>query len=402
MTRVELMALVDKHTEHTIELRRDIHAHPELSEQEFRTRKVVCDELDRLGIPYQTWEDDNGVIGLIEGGGDGPVIALRADMDALPIQEGRTELPFCSQNPGVMHACGHDVHTTVQLGATAVLKELAPKLKGAVKLIFQPAEEAGTHGAAFLVKRGCMENPKVDKIFGIHVDDVREWGTLGTKAGAINAASDLFEVTVLGKSTHGTKPERGIDAMYVACQMVLAVYSMVARRLNGLDKVSVNVGKLNGGTAHNIVCDKAEFGISLRTVDNRVRAYMHEEIRALLEGIATANRATVEIKESYGCSSQFNDEECVELIHQVSDFLWGKDAYSTNPDPAMGSEDFSAYCESGTPGSMWELGVRNTERGWTAPLHNMMFCPDERAIPIGMAMQAGIVYQLLSEDGLKE
>ena len=247
-----------------------------------------------------------------------------------------------------------------------------------------------------------MENPKVDKIFGIHVDDVREWGTLGTKAGAINAASDLFEVTVLGKSTHGTKPERGIDAMYVACQMVLAVYGMVARRLNGLDKVSVNVGKLNGGTAHNIVCDKAEFGISLRTVDNRIRTYMHEEIRALLEGIATANRATVEIKESYGCSSQFNDEECVELIHQVSDFLWGKDAYSTNPDPAMGSEDFSAYCESGTPGSMWELGVRNTERGWTAPLHNMMFCPDERAIPIGMAMQAGIVYQLLSEDGLKE
>ena len=402
MKKAELLKLVEKHTEHTVALRRDIHAHPELSEKEFRTSKLVQAELERLGIPCQTWDDDTAVVGLIKGAEDGPVIALRADMDALPIEEERTELPFRSQNPGVMHACGHDVHTTVQLGAAAVLKELAPKLKGTVKLIFQPAEEAGTHGAAFLVKRGCLENPKVDKIFGIHVDAVRQWGQLGTKAGAINAASDMFEVTVLGKSTHGTKPEHGIDALYVACQMVLAVYGMVARRLNGLDKVSVNVGKMSGGTAHNIVCDKAEFGISLRTVDNKIREYMHKEIRHLLEGIAAANRAQVEIKESYGCSSQFNDEECVELIHQVSDLLWGKDAYTTNPDPAMGSEDFSAYCEGGTPGGMWELGVGNAELGMTAPLHNGMFCPDERAIPIGMAMQAGIVYQLLSAEGLEE
>lgn len=401
MNKAELFALVEKYTEHTITLRRDIHANPELSDQEFRTSKVVCAELERLGIPYERWDDHTAVIGLIQGGEEGPVIALRADMDALPITEGRSELPFASQNPAVMHACGHDVHTTIQLGAAAVLKELAPKLKGSVKLIFQPAEEGGSHGAAFLVKQGCLEAPKVDKVFGIHVDDVRECGTLGTKAGAINSASDLFEVTVRGKSTHGTKPERGIDALYVACQMVLAVYSMVARRLNGLDKVSVNVGKMSGGAAHNIVCEVATFGISLRTVDKRIRTYMHEEIRALLEGIAAANRAQVEISERYGCSSQFNDATCVDLVHQVSDCLWGPEAYSTDEDPSMGSEDFSAYCEGGIPGAMWALGVRNSEKGWTAPLHNGMFCPDERSIPIGMAMQAGIVYQLLSEEGLE-
>lgn len=402
MKKTELLQLAEQESERLIALRREIHAHPELSEQEYRTRALVCRELERLGVPYEIREDDTGVVGLIRGQKDGPVIALRADMDALPITEQHTELPFCSETPGVMHACGHDMHTAIQLGAAALLKKLAPRLCGSVKLIFQPAEEAGTHGADFMVKHGCMENPKVDKIFAIHVDAGRECGTLGTKPGVLNSASDSFQVKVCGKAAHGTKPQCGIDAVFAAVQMINALYGMSTRRLSALERVSLNVGTISGGTANNIIADEAHFGISLRTVDKDIRAYMHREIRELLEGIASAHKAQVEITETYGSASQINDEDCVDLIRSTSDLLWGKQAYIPNEDPSMGSEDFSAYCEDGTPGAMWELGVRNTELGMTAPLHSGLFCPDERAILVGTAMQTAIVYRLIGEDGMEE
>lgn len=402
MKRQDLLALADKKALRAVKLRRDIHEYPELSGQEFRTSELVRKELDRLDIQYQSWPDYTGVVGVIPGVSGGPVIALRADMDALPILEKRTELPFCSKNPGVMHACGHDVHTSILLGAAAVLKELAPKLHGTVKLLFQPSEESGDLGAARMVALGCMKNPKVDKVFGIHVDDARECGHLGTKAGAINSSSDHFQVTVLGKPAHGTKPQKGVDAIYTACQMINNLYAITSRRLSALECVSVNVGTIRGGTADNIICDKVEFGISLRTVSNEIRSYMHGEIRQLLEDTARLNHAKVGITLREGARSQYNDEDCVELIESVADLLYGKGVYGTNPAPAMGSEDFSEYCADGTPGALWELGVRNTEKGWTAPLHSDQFCPDERAISIGIAMQSAIVYALLSEEGLEK
>lgn len=397
----DFLALTDKKASRAVELRRNIHEYPELSGRELRTSELVRNELERLGIQYQSWPDYTGVVGVIPGAGDGPVIALRADMDALPILEKRTELPFCSKTPGVMHACGHDVHTAILLGAAAVLKELAPQLHGTVKLLFQPSEESDNLGAAHMVALGCMENPKVDKVFAIHVDDSRECGSLGTKVGAINSAADHFQVTVLGKSAHGTKPQKGVDAIYTACQMINNLYAMIPRRLSALESVSVNVGTIRGGTADNIICDKVEFGISLRTVSNEIRSYMHKEIQQMLKDTASLNHAKVEISLREGAGSQYNDGDCVDLINRVSDLLYGKGAYETNPSPSMGSEDFSEYCKDGTPGAMWELGVRNTEKGWTAPLHNDLFCPDEGSIPIGIAMQSAIVYELLSTDGLE-
>lgn len=401
MKKQELLSLVERKKERAIALRRQIHADPELSGKEYRTAALVQGELDRLQIPYRTWSDYTGVVGLIAGAAEGPVIALRADMDALPISEARTELPFCSQNPGVMHACGHDVHTAVLLGAAAVLKELAPRLHGSVKLLFQPSEECGPNGADQMVKRGCMQDPRVDRVFGLHVDDGRPCGALGTRAGAINASCDAFRIEVTGRSAHGTRPQNGVDAIYTACQMILSLYAMTARRLSALERVSVNVGTVSGGTASNIVADRAEFSISLRTVSEETRAYMHREIRQLLEDTARLNRAEVRISMREGARTQFNDAESVERIARMAELLYGKNAYTENADPSMGSEDFSAYCRDGTPGAMWELGVRNEEKGWTAALHNDRFCPDERAIPIGMAMQSAIVYSLLGADGME-
>jgi len=401
MKKEELLSIVDKYAPRIVEIREDIHANPELSSQEFRTSRLVADELQKLGIEVKTWPDYTGVVGLIKGAEDGPVIALRADMDALPILEERTELPFCSRNPGVMHACGHDVHTTVQLGAAAVLKELAPKMKGSVKLIFQPAEEATGMGAGHFISLGCLENPHVDQIFAIHVTDAAEWGHNGTKYGITNSAPDVFSVTVHGVSSHGTRPQKGVDALYTACQMITALYGMTNRRLSALQTVSVNVGKFHSGTASNIIADKAEFDISLRTIEPISRKLMHEEIIHLLKSVAKLNHAEVEINERYGCPSQVNDKDCVDAIVGASDWLYGEGKFSLYDEVSMGSEDFSEYGATGIPSAMWELGVANLEKGWTAPLHNSKFCADERAIPIGMAMQAAIIYSILGQDGLE-
>ena len=402
MRKNELLGIAERKALRAIEIREDIHSHPELSGEEKRTCAVVKDELERLGIEVSIREGYTGVIGLIRGAFDGPVIALRADMDALPIEEKRIELPFCSQTKGVMHACGHDMHTAIQLGAAAALKELASKLHGSVKLIFQPAEEATDLGADKFISYGCMEEPHVERIFALHVDDGRPVGMLGSRKGALNSASDRLTVKVKGKASHGTRPQYGVDAIYAACQMILAVYGFIGRRLYAMETVSVNIGKIQGGTANNIVPDNCEFSISLRTVNAETREYMHRELTEMLRHIAEENHADVEIEDHYGAASQVNDENCVDLIRDTAELLYGKGTYTENPEPSMGSEDFSAYGLTGIPSAMWELGVRNEEKGWTAPLHNDLFCADERAIPIGIAMQTAIVYNLIGEDGLEE
>lgn len=400
MKKEELLEMVEEEIEHVIALRREIHMHPELSAKEIRTQELVCNELDRLGIEYQTWPGYTGVVGIIHGKNDGQVIALRADMDALPIQELATELPFCSINNGVMHACGHDVHTAILLGAAGVLVKLKPKLQGKVKLLFQPAEEIGQFGAKKMVELGCMENPKVDKVFGIHVDDSRQAGKISTKYGAVNSSVDAFLVKIRGKASHGTNPVKGVDAVYAACQLTLALYGMLARRVHALDSVSLNIGTITGGSVLNVIPEKAELGISLRTIDNTLRDRMHREIIKLCEDVGVLNNVEIEIELKEGAKAQINDKECVDLIQNVSDLLFNQVAFEFNEHPSMGSEDFSEYCADGTPGGFWQLGVANDELGWNAPLHNGQFRVDERAVPIGVAMQSAIVFKLIGDEAL--
>ena len=236
---------------YAVALRREIHSHPELSDREEQTSALVCRELERLNIPYTVLPGMHGVVGMISSGREGPTVALRADMDALPIQE-QTGLAFASQKEGVMHACGHDVHTAVLLGTASVLAENKALFRGNVKLFFQPAEE-GVGGAKRMIAAGCMENPHVEAVFGLHSAPRLPAGKIGTKPGWTSASSDEIKIRVHGKSAHGASPDEGVDAIYIASQLVVALYGLMARRVRGTDSIALNVGKFHAGNRHHAV-----------------------------------------------------------------------------------------------------------------------------------------------------
>ncbi|MBX5473276.1 MAG: amidohydrolase, partial [Acetobacteraceae bacterium] len=266
-----------------IALRRDIHAHPELAFEEERTAGVVARELERLGIPCQTGVGRTGVVGLIEGGRPGPVLAIRADMDALPIEE-RTGLPFASTRPGLMHACGHDVHTVTLLGVAAVLKELAPQLAGAVKLVFQPAEEI-LGGAKEMIAAGVMEAPHVDMALGFHNIPNMPCGRFAYVPGAAMAAADAFDLTVHGRSGHAAHPEFAIDPIVAAANLVTQLQTFVSREVGAVQSAVVTVGAIHGGSVRNIIPDEVELRGTVRTLDETVRSRAEAAIRRLCEGI---------------------------------------------------------------------------------------------------------------------
>ena len=268
---------------YAVALRREIHSHPELSDREEQTSALVCRELERLNIPYTVLPGMHGVVGMISSGREGPTVALRADMDALPIQE-QTGLAFASQKEGVMHACGHDVHTAVLLGTASVLAENKALFRGNVKLFFQPAEE-GVGGAKRMIAAGCMENPHVEAVFGLHSAPRLPAGKIGTKPGWTSASSDEIKIRVHGKSAHGASPDEGVDAIYIASQLVVALYGLMARRVRGTDSIALNVGKFHAGNANNIICECAELEAMYRTFRADTRQRMKQEICDLVHSL---------------------------------------------------------------------------------------------------------------------
>ncbi len=402
--RSELINACEALTQRATELRCRIHANPELGCKEFATSALVMAELKDIGIEYRSFDDGyTGVIGIIHGGKPGPVIGMRADMDALPIQEFDLSKSYSSNKPGVMHACGHDVHTAVLLGAARIIHGFKDRLAGTVKLIFQPAEEASEGGADEMVRRGCLENPHVDEIFGIHVDDQRDCGMVGTRVGATNASCDSITITVQGKSAHGTRPELGVDALYAACQVVTNLHAMLSRRVGALKNVSLNIGTLHAGTASNIIADTAVMNISLRTTDPAMRPYMFSEIERTAKCICEACCAEAKMEIRCGSGSVVNDRVLVEHVKGISELLLGEGHFNYTEELCIGSEDFSHYTES-IPGCFYDIGIRNRGKGIDAPLHNCHFDIDERAIGIGLLMQSGVVLSrlcTLTDDGKK-
>jgi len=384
VTRVE--QLTEKATPTVIELRRDLHAHPELSNREERTGRVVAERLRALGVDeIETGVAHHGVVGLIRGAKPGPTVALRADMDALPIQE-QTGLPFASKNPGVMHACGHDAHTAMLLGAAEVLTQMRDAMPGNVKLIFQPAEEgtpAGEEGGAkLMIEEGVLGDPDVAAAFGMHISTDLPTGKFAYRYGALMASVDRFRVTITGKQSHAAMPWNGVDPIVAAAHVVTAVQTIASRKIDARKPVVVSIGILRAGQAWNIIPREVGLEGTIRTHDDDVRRRAVEEFSRIVGDTASAHGATAEIElDDYG-PVVWNDPD---LGRQMTPSLVraAGEGNVVETEPVMGGEDFAQYALH-VPGFFVFLGVRNEAIGAVHAVHTPHLIVDEAALPIGV------------------
>ncbi len=387
-------ALVDEIFAQIVALRRQLHRYPELSEHEENTSRLVCDQLSALGIPYRDHIAGYGVTGTIYGRDRGKAVGIRADMDALPISE-KADVPFRSQNPGVMHACGHDMHTAILLGTAAVLSKLQNELPYSVRLFFQPSEET-IGGARQMIEAGCLEEPATGIVIGLHVDPSLEAGCVQFKAGAMNAASCEFYVTVKGISCHGAHPAAGLDPLLPACEMVMSMQSIITRRLPATDSALITVGQLHSGTKNNIIPAESSFSGIIRTMKNEQRQYLKEQVTEVCQNIARSAGTTCEIKFRDSYPALVNDEALYELMTVAAADVLGKDKVKISNTASLGCDDFAYFCYS-SRGLYYDLGTAKPGQTDAAPLHSDMFCPDEEAIRTGILTEAAGVLKIMEE-----
>lgn len=361
------------------------HREPELSNQETRTRAKVMAALEELRIPFTTYAGFNGVLGIIAADRPGPVVAVRADMDALPVTEA-TGLPYRSSVPGRMHACGHDVHMSCLLGAAALLQRQRRSLRGPVKLLFQPAEEEGQAGGALpFLQRGAFDNPTVDFVVGQHVSPELPVGTVGWRKGPIYAAADHFIVRVVGRGAHAGYPHLGIDAVVTASEVVLGLQTLVSRLRDPVDPVVISVGMIHGGTRHNVLPDEVVLEGTVRTLRADTRDRMEKALRRRIRQVAASMGARVQITYRRGYPTTVNPPAATEIVVGALTQEFGDAALIELDHPTMGAEDFSRYLER-VPGTFLKLGVGGG-RG-SASLHSARFAPPDAALPIGAAALA--------------
>ena len=369
--------------------RRDIHAHPELGFEEVRTAGVVARELQRLGIAHQTGIGRTGIVGDIEGGRPGPVLAIRADMDALPIEE-KSGLPFASTQQGLMHACGHDIHTTTLLGVAAVLKDLAPQLAGTVKLVFQPAEE-GLGGMQAMINDGVMDAPKVDLALAFHNHPDMPVGTFGYVHGACLAASDRFDIVVRGRSGHAAYPHTTIDPLVAAAMLVTQLQTVVSREVPPLYPAVVTVGAIQGGTTYNIIPDSCLIKGTVRTLHPQARDAAEAAIKRLSAGMLEGMRVACDVDYRRGVPPLRNDDSVLTsavaaVRHQFGDVI-------SEFEPSLGGEDFALMANL-VPA--FQLRVGSSQPGRSDKLHNSAYQPDERCIGLGVQALARAALELLA------
>ena len=378
--------------------RRDFHMHPELSNREQTTAAVVAEELKKIGFTdIRTGVGKYGVVATLKGGKPGAVVAVRADMDALPIQE-VNDVPYKSQVPNVKHACGHDAHTTIELGVAKVLYGMRDQIPGTVKFIFQPAEEGAPEGeeggAAFMIKQGALEDPKPDAIFGLHTSPQVEVGKVQYRPGSFMASSDGFDIVVKGKQSHGAMPHLGIDAVVVSAQIIQTLQTIPSRRIRALDPVVLTVGKIDGGVRRNVVAQVVHMEGTLRTLGKTTREEVRALMAKLITQVATANDATATLTWSeHVYPLTYNDPTVTEEVLPTMQRVLGKENVILS-DPQMVSEDFSAYQQQ-VPGMFYYLGIRNEARGITAGWHTPDFDIDERALDVGVNVMSNIVLDYL-------
>ncbi|WP_160690655.1 M20 family metallopeptidase [Clostridium sp. C2-6-12] len=381
--------------EELIEIRRDFHENPEIGFEEVRTSKKIKEFLKANNIEYIEIAK-TGVCGIIKGTkeGNNKTVALRGDIDALPIQDMKT-CEFKSKVDGMMHACGHDAHTTILLGAGKLLNKHRDKFSGTVKLLFEPAEET-TGGATPMINEGVLENPKVDCIFGLHVDEETECGTIKIKKGVVNAASNPFSIKITGQGGHGASPHTTVDPIVIASHIVIALQTIVSREISPVNPIVITVGTLHAGTAQNIIPGEATLSGMIRTMTKEDRAFAIKRLNEIVNGIAEMSRAKAEIKvdESYPCL--YNDDLSVDLINESASEIIGKKNVLEQKAPKMGVESF-AYFANERPAAFYFLGSGNKEKKTTEPAHSNLFNIDEDCLPIGVAIQALAAFNYLTK-----
>ena len=377
--------------ESLVRLRRTIHRHPEGGFEEFETAALVEKTLAGLGIS-SVRVAGTGVVGRLEGTRKEPAVGLRADMDALELDE-RTGASYASEVPGLMHACGHDAHTAMLLGAAMLLAERKESLEGTVVFLFQPAEET-IGGARPMIDAGVLENPRVEAVFGLHVGIGLPCGKIAVSPGTVHAASDMFDITVTGKGCHGAYPHEGVDALVVAGHVLCALQAVVSRGIDPLEPAVVTIGTIRGGSARNVVAESARMQGILRTLSPEVRGLARETIKVVSEQTAEAfgARAEVSFQEGYPCLE--NDPEMAALVRETGSLLLGEENVHDLSKPSMGVEDF-AYFSRERPSAFFTLGAGNPAKGIIHPAHSPWFDLDEDALPVGAAMLAAVAANFL-------
>ena len=357
-----------------------LHAHPELSGQEAETAAYVAARLREMGLEPQERVGGHGIVALIEGAKPGRCLALRADMDALPIEE-KTGLPFASQNPGVMHACGHDAHTAMLLGAAWALNEWKDELCGSVKLIFQPSEETSNNsGAQRMIEDGVLEQPKVDAIIGQHVNPKRATGVMTTLEGAVSAASDRFFITIKGKASHAGKPNNGVDAIVAGAQVISALQTIVSRSVSPVDSCVITIGTVSGGTRYNVIADTFRMEGTCRNLNPAVRETLPERMEHIIRGITEGMGAEYEFRYVKGYDPILNDRSMFRLVYDTAVSLQGEENMVV-PELSMDGEDFS-YFAAQVPAVFYRIGCHK-EGTPEYPLHNERFFPDPDTLYYG-------------------
>lgn len=388
------MYVIDR--EELIDIRRELHMNPELGGSEYMTMDIICSYLDSWGIEYKKGVAETGVVAIIRGKSrkekNSLCIGIRADIDALPIKE-EADVKFKSLNEGRMHACGHDAHTTVALGTAKVIKSMEDVLKGDVKFFFQPAEET-TGGAERMIKAGCLKNPEVEYVLGLHVDPELEAGKIGLKYGKMMAASDELSIIVRGKSTHGAHPDDGIDPIVIVSNVVVALQSVVSRNISPLNSAVLTMGSIHGGTGGNIIPDEVKITGILRTLDSETRSFMKKRIAEIVESVpkALGGEGTLHIRESYG--ALINSDEVVSKVRETAEMVLGKDNVRILEFPNMGTEDFS-YFSQNAKACFFNLGCGNKEKGAVYQLHSSRFMLDESCLETGVRIQVENILTLL-------
>ncbi len=371
-------------------IRRQIHRNPELGFAEWETSALVHSKLSGLGLQIKGGIAKTGIAAVLHVNDEWPTVALRADMDALPIEE-QNDTPYKSEKPGIMHACGHDAHVAMLIGAAKVLTKIRSRLKCNVKFIFQPCEEQPRGGAEPMIREGVLDNPVVDLIFGLHVNPYLQAEFIGLKEGLVMAAADQFKVEIIGKGGHGAAPHQTIDPILVASHIVQALQAVVSRQTDPIEPVVVSVCAINGGQSYNVIADRVMLNGTVRTMNPQVQQYIPEKIRNIIRGITSAYGAGFNFDYQWGYPALVNNGKAMEAVRVAATEITGRQRVVNISTPSMGAEDFACFTGR-VPGAYFFLGVKKPGAE-VYPWHNPRFDIDESALSTGAAVLAGCAVQ---------